>query len=166
VLDEIVRLGEGYSIATEYTSFIVLENDAEYQRWRINRQNVLRTERDRAAAQKVAKQLESLRSKTTVALGPIDPEAQPVADTVVRQVTDTRPQVNSTPSAPAAAPARSSPGNHGNSRDFNLPRGGGGGRGGGAIDPVTGAAVLALAAAAACAQRRARGSRPERRTAA
>ena len=44
VIDEIVRLGEGYSIATEYTSFIVLENDAEFQRWKIDRKNALRIE--------------------------------------------------------------------------------------------------------------------------
>jgi Ca-activated chloride channel homolog len=159
VLDEIVRLGEGYSIATEYTSFIVLENDAEYQRWRINRQNLLRTERDRAAQQKVAKQLEALRAKTTVALGPIDPDAAPKVDAPVRQVVDNRPQTSARP-APAPAPAQPNR----NSRDFNLPRGGG--RGGGAIDPVTGALALGLAAAAAVAQRRARGSRQDPRAAA
>src|SRR5262249_33151947 len=37
VQDEIVRLCEGYSIASEYASFIVLENDAEYARWKIER---------------------------------------------------------------------------------------------------------------------------------
>src|SRR6185436_13972756 len=35
VIQEIVRLGEGYSVVTEYTSFLVLENDAEYQRWKV-----------------------------------------------------------------------------------------------------------------------------------
>ena len=44
-ISEVVRLGEGYSIVTEYTSFIVLENDAEYLRWKIARNNVLRTGR-------------------------------------------------------------------------------------------------------------------------
>ena len=39
---EIVRLCEGFSIASEYASFIVLENDAEYQRWKIDRRNVTR----------------------------------------------------------------------------------------------------------------------------
>ena len=47
VIDEIIRLGETYSIVTEYTSFIVLENDAEYARWKIDRKNLLRTTRDR-----------------------------------------------------------------------------------------------------------------------
>ena len=47
--DEIVRLCEDYSIVSEYASFIVLENDAEYQRWKIERKNVARMGRDRAA---------------------------------------------------------------------------------------------------------------------
>ncbi|MGF2075290.1 hypothetical protein, partial [Enterococcus casseliflavus] len=34
---EVVRLCEAYSIASEYASFIVLENDAEYQRFKIER---------------------------------------------------------------------------------------------------------------------------------
>jgi hypothetical protein len=44
---EVVRLGEAYSIATEYTSFLVLENDGEYQRWKIDQRNALRIARDR-----------------------------------------------------------------------------------------------------------------------
>ena len=157
VLDEIIRLGEGYSIATEYTSFIVLENDGEYQRWKINRRNALRTDRDRAAQQKVAKQLEALRNKTTVALGPIDPDAVPKLEAPARPAVDNRPQTS-------ARRAPDSPPNNRNSRDFNLPSGGGG-RGGGAIDPITGAAMLALAASAAVARHRARGSRPDPRSA-
>ncbi len=45
-VDEVVRLGEAFSIATEYTSFLVLENDAEYQRWKIERRNTLLLARD------------------------------------------------------------------------------------------------------------------------
>ena len=48
-VDEIVRFGEGYSIVTEYTSFIALENDGEYQRWKIDRRNLLRLARPPAA---------------------------------------------------------------------------------------------------------------------
>lgn len=48
-IDEVVRLGEAFSIASEYTSFIVLENDAEYRRWNIERRNALRISRDREA---------------------------------------------------------------------------------------------------------------------
>ena len=32
VAPEVVRLGETFSIVTEYTSFLVLENDAEFRR--------------------------------------------------------------------------------------------------------------------------------------
>jgi len=35
VINEIVRLGEAYSIVSHYTSFLVLENDGQYQRWNI-----------------------------------------------------------------------------------------------------------------------------------
>ena len=47
VIPEIVRLGEEFSIVTEYTSFLVLENDAEFQRWKIERRNAARLARDR-----------------------------------------------------------------------------------------------------------------------
>ena len=58
--DEIVRLCEGYSIVSEYASFIVLENDAEYRRWAIERRNASRIERDRAAQAAVRTKLEEL----------------------------------------------------------------------------------------------------------
>ncbi len=70
VIGEVVRLGEGYSIATEYTSFLVLENDAEYQRWKIARNNALRTERDRNAQEIVRAQLAVIRNKAVANLGP------------------------------------------------------------------------------------------------
>src|SRR5438477_3380777 len=73
VTGEIVRLGEAYSIATEYTSFLVLENDAEFQRWKIARNNVLRTDRDRKAQQMVRAQLEAMRVKAMANLGPPAP---------------------------------------------------------------------------------------------
>ncbi|MCX7049235.1 MAG: VIT and VWA domain-containing protein [Candidatus Sumerlaeota bacterium] len=70
VIDEIVRLGEGYSIVTEYTSFLVLENDAEYSRWKIERRNALRVERDRTAQDRLRKQFEEMRMKALANLGP------------------------------------------------------------------------------------------------
>ncbi len=70
VVDEIVRLGETYSIATEYTSFIVLENDAEYQRWKIDRKNLLRVAQDRKQQQIVRAQLDALREEALANLGP------------------------------------------------------------------------------------------------
>lgn len=77
VVDEVVRLGEAYSIVTEYTSFLVLENDAEFQRWKIARNNVLRTERDRKAQELVRANFDTLRSKAFADLGPQPPVAAP-----------------------------------------------------------------------------------------
>lgn len=70
VAGEIVRLGEAYSIATEHTSFIVLENDAEYKRWSIDRRSSLRLARDREANQVLARRLEALREKAVAKIGP------------------------------------------------------------------------------------------------
>ena len=159
VLDEVIRLGEGYSIATEYTSFIVLENDAEYRRWKIDRKNLLRVERDKAAQQKVARQLETLRSRSAAAIGPVEPEAvKAAADaTRLRPARHESPQTIAPTNAPAPAPIGGR-----NSRDFDLPgndRPPSGG-GGGAIDPITGGILLATAAAGLVAQRRSRRSRP------
>ncbi|MEK7678160.1 MAG: VIT and VWA domain-containing protein [Verrucomicrobiota bacterium] len=70
VLDEIVRLGEDFSIVTEYTSFLVLENDAEYQRWKIARKNLDTLNRDRTAQAKRREQLDAIRNKALANLGP------------------------------------------------------------------------------------------------
>ena len=37
LVQEIKRLATRYGIVTPYTSFLVLENDGEYQRWKIER---------------------------------------------------------------------------------------------------------------------------------
>jgi len=68
--DEILRLCEGYSIASQYASFIVLENDGEYQRWKIARRNATRVQRDRKAQVAVREELEKLRRETAQKLGP------------------------------------------------------------------------------------------------
>jgi Ca-activated chloride channel homolog len=80
VLDEIVALGESYSIVTEYTSFLVLENDGEYRRWKIDRRNAARLARDRVARQKRNDALLALRRKAVNDIGP-----QPVTTVVPRQ---------------------------------------------------------------------------------
>lgn len=72
VIPEIVRLGEGYSIATEYTSFLVLENDSEYKRWKIDRKNALRIERDRESQQRLQNTLSKLRQGVDKNIGPAD----------------------------------------------------------------------------------------------
>lgn len=73
VLDEIIRLGEGYSIVTQYTSFLVLENDGEYKRWKIDRRNTRRMDRDRKAKARRQEQLELIKKKAVADLGPQDP---------------------------------------------------------------------------------------------
>jgi Ca-activated chloride channel family protein len=70
VLDEVIAIAERYSIVTEYTSFLVLENDNEYQRWKIERRNLDRTRRDREAREKLLAKLESLRNSSLDGLGP------------------------------------------------------------------------------------------------
>jgi Ca-activated chloride channel family protein len=157
-VEEIVRLCEGYSIAGEYASFIVLENDAEYQRWKIARGNATRVERDRRSQLALPAQLDHLRRRaeekvqpgfpglpvvevlaSSGAAGNIDPlatGANPVGENGARAAV-----------RPPAAPAES---RHGpRSGDFHIPMGG-------AIDPVTGAAALGLAALLGLKNRRGR----------
>lgn len=70
VIPEIVRLGEGFSIITEYTSFLVLENDAELERWKIERRNAVRLARDREMQTARESTLAALRQKAAEGLGP------------------------------------------------------------------------------------------------
>ena len=124
VVDEIVRLGEGYSIVTEYTSFLVLENDGEYQRWKLDRRNALRVDRDRKRQGELDAQLAALRRGVPEGLGTAD-GARNAAAPAAQAPTAQAPQFGS----PSPAP------------DL-----GGGGGGGGAFDPVTGGLALGLAA--------------------
>ena len=103
VTGEIVRLGEGYSIATEYTSFLVLENDAEYQRWKIARNNLLRTDRDRKAQELARAQLDRIRNKAVANLGP---RAEP--PTLASAQSSAHPAITPPTAAPQTAPAQPS----------------------------------------------------------
>ncbi len=153
VVDEIVRLGEGYSIVTEYTSFIVLENDGEYQRWKIDRKNALRTERDRASQQRTTEQLAKLRENATATIGPV--EAQPAKQIAMDVPPAATPQPTvQTPvqQGPRVAPQQNQP--TGQNFDFSLPRGGG------AIDPVTGVLTILLTGGAMLAWKRPRKQKP------
>jgi Ca-activated chloride channel family protein len=124
VIDEIVKLGESYSIATEYTSFLVLENDAEYQRWKIDRRNALRLERDRASQQQLLANLDQIRQKSADALGPAPlEEPKTLAMAIPAAAAPQTPQANT---SPAPMPTASAP--RPNSRDISF-------GGGGAIDP-------------------------------
>ena len=151
VIDEIVRLGEGYSIVTEYTSFLVLENDAEYKRWQIDRRNLLRVGRDRQQQQLVRNELQRLREQALADLGP----TQSASGTDLQLATNT-PQrdvaVPTTPvsnSQPASRDLEFRPTVESGSGD-----GGGGGMGGGAFDPITGGIALALAGLGFAVRRR------------
>ena len=78
VLDEVIQLGETYSVVTEYTSFLVLENDAEYKRWKIDRKNRTRISRDRSALTDRKEQLELIRSRAMKELGPVEVKKEPI----------------------------------------------------------------------------------------
>ena len=137
VIDEIVRLGEGYSIVTEYTSFIVLENDGEYKRWKIDRKNALRIARDRGQQKAVASRLAKLREQATTEIGPVDPSAKlpelpGVASPNVQQASAN--PASAQPQRGGSAPAQR------NGQGFDLTPG----RGGGAIDPLTAAGMACL----------------------
>ena len=134
-IDEIVRLGEAYSIVTEYTSFLVLENDAEFQRWKIARNNVLRNDRDRRAQQMVRAQFDAMRNKAMQNLGP---QSEPKQFAMTQPLRQVRPQLSSQPqtlSQPQPAePQRNS------GQGFNL------NPGTGPVGPL-GVALLAIASA-------------------
>ncbi len=157
-VDEIVRLCEGYSIVSEYASFIVLENDGEYARWSIQRRNATRVQRDRAARETLRQELERLRDASLSQLGPaeanlvstpvqaanrVPAEGSAVRQPQMPQTTQNPDDINFMPTMPSGNPGA-----------------GGGGGGGGAIDPLSGLIAGGLAAAAALAARRRR-LRPE-----
>jgi Ca-activated chloride channel family protein len=145
-INEVVSLCEQYSIVSEYASFIVLENDAEYQRWKIDRRNAARIDRDRAAQAQLRMQLEQFRDASLA-------EMIPQKNSLPQQVASRDlqlPQAQAPSTMPqAAGQPRREPG-----RSFDLMSNGGGG---GAIDPVTGLIALGLGGVGALSARRRRG---------
>ena len=132
LVSEVVQLCEGFSIASQYASFIVLENGAEYDRWKIERRNLLRLDRDRAAQRQVEQKLQRLRERALVDLGPPAPakEASPPADQLAQQT--------AIPTATPTRPARSRPPTRrSNGIDINV-------GGGGALDPISGSLAIGL----------------------
>jgi Ca-activated chloride channel family protein len=104
-IPEIIRLGEDFSIVTEYTSFLVLENDAEYQRWKIARKNLERTTTERQAQARLQAQLGDIRNKALASLGP-----QAVESTTTRPAKPVRTAAPAPTVQPAAAtPAVTTP---------------------------------------------------------
>ena len=100
VAPEIVRLGEDFSIVTEYTSFLVLENDAEYQRWKIARKNLDSIGRDRQVHAKRREQLDAIRNKALADLGP--QAVAPAAEKAPVQMASAAQALNRPAPAPAA----------------------------------------------------------------
>jgi len=151
-VDEIVRLCEGYSIVSEYASFIVLENDSEYTRWSIQRRNATRVERDRAARERLRQELGRLRDESLSRLGPS--QADLVSTPV--QAGNGVPNEGFAIDQPQTQPAGQDPGNIHFTPVPSRDNQGGGDGGGGAIDPISGLIAGGLAAAAALAARRRR----------
>ena len=144
-IDEIVRLGEAFSITSEYTSFIVLENDGEYKRWNIERRNALRIKRDRRSQQKLRDELDRLRMKSATNIGPNAKSGGSTADVPkpVPLAQNTLPQKQQ--SANPVARRTKQPG-----RSFDMPSFGGGG----AFDPVSAMLALSMAGAGIASYRR------------
>ncbi|MHB0954877.1 MAG: VIT and vWA domain-containing protein [Pirellulaceae bacterium] len=141
-ISEVVRLCEGYSIVSQYASFLVLENDAEYQRWQIARRNATRIERDRDAQARLRQRLDQLQLQASAQLGPQEPTeviaGSPDAPT---QNLPTTPPSFGTPVGPGNNVSVSSPQN-----SSKVSQGGGSrGAGGGAIDPLTALLGLGMA---------------------
>ncbi|TWU56865.1 Vault protein inter-alpha-trypsin [Rubripirellula tenax] len=147
--DEIVRLCEGYSIVSPHASMLVLENDAEFKRWKIEQRNAIRIERDRRSREAVQAKLTQLRNR-----GNEDFEVDR-SQKLVSTRSDSPTPAGSTPSTPSSGPAPQSR-DRGVDLDFGFSSGGGGGGGGGAIEPFTALIALGSAAAAAMSRRRKR----------
>jgi type II secretory pathway component HofQ len=111
-------LGENFSIVTEYTSFLVLENDAEYERWKIERRNLGRLERDRSAQRRRQEALEALRSKAMQGVGPqsLSAKASPRPAVAPKPVASPAAQPSQPPRQPTASPTP----DRRQSRDFNF----------------------------------------------
>jgi Ca-activated chloride channel family protein len=132
VIPQVVRLGEDFSIATEYTSFLVLENDGEYQRWKIARKNLESIGRDRESQAKRGEQLAAIRARALNSLGPeaVAPEAKGPAQLAASP----GPASQAPPPQLSAAPAPPAPQRQ--SADFHV---------GGGSSPIGPLGVLAAA---------------------
>jgi Ca-activated chloride channel homolog len=146
-IDEIIRLGEGYSIVTEHTSFLVLENDGEYKRWKIERKNALRLARDRKAQESLREELSEIRLAASSKLGPAGAEKLAKAMAPAQASPAAQPVPTNSSAPPTAQPRQQ--------RSQNVSfRSRGGGGGGGAIDPISGSIALGLGALAWARRRR------------
>ena len=153
--DEIVRLCEGYSIVSPYASMLVLENDAEYKRWKIEQRNATRIQRDRRSRKGVQRKLAELRRRGSESF-----EIERGEKLTSRSTTTPSPTAsNANPTlGPSTASSRSAPQQTSappsSNRGADLDVGFSGGGGGGAIDPLTALVALGTAGGAAFAGRR------------
>ena len=143
LIDEIIRLGEGYSITSEYTSFLVLENDAEYKRWKIERRNASRIKRDRQAQNRLRQELETLRNKSMSNIGPVE------ENTIAGNTTPAAPAINNIPTTPVVPRQQSTQSTPARNRSFDMHR-----MGGGAMDPFSALIGISLAGGAFWRRRR------------
>ena len=148
IVAQIINLCEGYSIVSEYASFIVLENDAEYKRWAIERRNATRVKRDNVAREALKQKLESLRNESIAGLGPQDPSGS--SNQKPNDLTSNTTVVNNSP--PTSPTTNGNNINWADQGSTSIDSGSSGG--GGAIDPITGMIAAGLAGAAAWAARR------------
>ncbi|MGB1929856.1 MAG: VIT and vWA domain-containing protein [Mariniblastus sp.] len=181
LINDIVNLCEGYSIVSEYASFIVLENDNEYKRWKIDRRNATRIQRDRAARKKLDESLKELRENSMANLGPIesDSKVEEVAKKVSKPSAPAKRVANKpsprgqdlnfgtqpVSSSKSATPVNNSPWRSTAQRSSSSNRSSSGsswgGGGGGAIDPITGLIAAGMAGVAAARRKRKGGLKKE-----
>ncbi len=154
--DEIVRLCEGYSIVSPYASMLVLENDGEYKRWKIEQRNATRIARDRQSRERMQSKLTQLRQQNQESFAvnrakklTSAPSGRTPASPSVRTTPNQVAPANQSASQPANQRANQPAPGRGIDLDVGLPGGGGG-----AIDPITAMLALGTAGSAALAHRR------------
>jgi Ca-activated chloride channel family protein len=158
--DEIVRLCEGYSIVSPYASMLVLENDAEFQRWKIEQRNATRIERDRQSRESVQTKLADLRRRSSEGFE---------VDHANRLVNNQQKPSSGSQPAPAA-PAQPGADSGQTPRSVDLDLGSssavrtdpGSSMGGGPIEPITAVLTIAGAGAAFVGRRRQRAAAAKR----
>lgn len=157
--DEIVRLCEGYSIVSPYASMLVLENDAEYKRWKIEQRNAIRIQRDRKSRQVLQDKLAILRDKNSADFE-VNRGEKLVSTRSNSPASNNQP--NGQPAGGSQPPRTVPPASPPTDRGVDLDvapsfHSGGGGGGGGAIEPFTALLTIGAAGAAAWGARRRRG---------
>lgn len=105
---EVIRLAEEFSIVTQYTSFIVLENDAEYRRWKIKRRNLVRFQVDREAQAKRQESLKEIRNRAASGIGPEGARKAPKQVAAKKSSQRKNPQSQSPGASPSPQPDRRS----------------------------------------------------------